>query len=175
MTTEPLLVDLRAATDEFLSTLSDLTPAQWSWKPGPAIWSLQEVAEHTCVVQKGVERLFTRQLLDQPLTSETAAPRWQDSDLPLLLGEGARPVRAPEMVHPKGRWTTREQIAAALATSTEKLTGWVRNTPADLRAYGSTHPLLGMLDGVQWLIFIAAHTRHHARQVHRVRSLSGFP
>ena len=174
MTTGPLLVDLRAATSEFLATLDDLTPAQWTWKPVPAIWSIQEVAEHTCVVQKGVERLFTTRLLDQPLTEESPPRRWMDADLANLF-TAPRPVRAPEMVHPKGRWTTADQIAATFTASVQKLSDWVGATKADLRCYGSIHPLLGMLDGVQWLIFAPAHARHHGRQVRQLRGSGEFP
>jgi hypothetical protein len=174
MTTEPLLADLRAATSEFLGTLGDLTTAQWTWKAGNAIWSVQEIAEHTCVVQKGVERLFRTRLLDQPITEESPPLRWSDAEVTGLF-RAPKPVRAPEMVHPKGRWTTREEIAAAFTASVDKLTDWVRATKVDLRAYGSIHPLLGMLDGVQWLIFAPAHVRHHGRQVLRLRESGGFP
>jgi hypothetical protein len=174
MTTEPLLADLRAATVEFLATLGDLTPAQWIWKPEPATWSVQEIAEHTCAVQKGVERLFTTRLLDQPLTDESPPLRWSDAEV-MNLFKAARPARAPEMVHPKGRWTTQEEIAAAFTASVDKLSAWVRATRADLRAYGSIHPLLGMMDGVQWLLFAPAHARHHGRQVMGLRGRVGFP
>lgn len=174
MTTEPLLAEVRAATEEFLRAISDATQSQWTWKPGPGVWSLQEVAEHTCVVQKGVERLFTTKLLDQPFTEESPPRRWTDSDLAHLF-DAPRPIRAPEMVHPKGRWTTQGQITAAFTSSVDKLTDWVRGTKADLRGYGSIHPLLGMLDGVQWLIFAPAHTRHHRRQVSQIRDSAGFP
>jgi hypothetical protein len=174
MTTDALLADLHVATREFLATLDTLTPTQWTWKPGPAIWSIQEVAEHTCVVQKGIERLFTIRLLEQPLTDESPPLRWSDAELAGIF-RSPRPVRAPEMVHPKGRWTTREQLATAFTASVDKLTAWTRSTQADLRAYGSIHPLLGMLDGVQWLIFAPLHARHHGRQVILIRGRAGFP
>jgi hypothetical protein len=79
------------------------------------------------------------------------------------------------MVHPNGRWTTQEQIAAAFTASVDKLSDWVRATEVDLRAYGSIHPLLGMLDGVQWLLFAPAHARHHGRQVRQLRGRAEFP
>ncbi len=174
MATEPLLAEVRAATEDFLGAIRDATGAQWTWKPGPGIWSLQETAEHTCVVQKGVERLFTTRLLDEPITEESPGRRWTDSQLAHLF-DSPRPIRAPEMVHPKGRWTTQAEIAATFTGSVDKLADWVRATQTDLRAYGFTHPLLGMLDGIQWLIFTPAHTRHHRRQLQRIRETPGFP
>jgi hypothetical protein len=174
MTTEPLLADLSAATGEFLATLAGLTTPQWIWKPDAGIWSVQEIAEHTCVVQRGVERLFTTKLLDQPRTDESPPLRWSDAEV-VGLFKSPRPIRAPEMVHPNGRWTTQEQIAAAFTASVDKLSDWVRATEVDLRAYGSIHPLLGMLDGVQWLLFAPAHARHHGRQVRQLRGRAEFP
>ena len=74
------------------------------------------------------------------------------------------------MVLPKGRWSTPEEIAQVFTTSTEALILWVETHPAvDLRGYGHNHPMMGMLDGVQWLIMVAAHTRRHAEQVKALR------
>lgn len=173
MTRDALLDDLRASTAEFLATLDGLTRTEWTWKPAPETWSVYEIAEHTCTVQRGIERLFTTKILEQPFGEEVPPPRWSDDEVVRMMSEGTGPLRAPEMVRPKGRWTTREEIAAAFTASTEALVAWVRSHDVDLRGYGSSHPMLGMMDGEQWLVFVAAHARRHARQVRDLRRRYG--
>ncbi|MBK7349947.1 MAG: DinB family protein [Gemmatimonadetes bacterium] len=163
--------EMRAATAEFLATLEGASRSEWGWKPAPDRWSVYEIAEHTCTVQRGVERLFSAKLLGQPLTPDTAQPQHSDEDIARFLAAGGRPVRAPEMVNPKGRWSTREEIAQVFTASTEAQIAWVEaHADTDLRRYGSPHPMLGMLDGVQWMILLAAHARRHAQQVREVRA-----
>lgn len=170
MTLDALLDSLRASTMEFLATLDGVTRSEWTWKPEPETWSVYEIAEHTCTVQRGIERLFSKKLLEQPLAAETARPAFTDAQIEQRLAPGGRGVRAPEMVLPKGRWATKEELAQAFTASTEAHIAWVQaHTEVDLRDYGSIHPMLGMLDGVQWLVMLAAHNRRHAAQVRALR------
>jgi len=37
-----------------------------------------------------------------------------------------------------------------------------------LRAIGFVHPVFGMFDGMQWVLFLAAHTDNHIPQLHRL-------
>lgn len=170
MTLQPLLDELRASTRDFLATLAGVSRSEWTWKPAPDAWSVYEIAEHACVVQRGIERLYAAKLLEQPLAVEGAAPRWTDAQIAERLASGTRAVRAPEMVLPKGRWSSAEEITQVFTRSTESLIQWVEAHPAvELRAYGHIHPMMGMLDGVQWLIMVAAHNRRHAEQVRALR------
>jgi hypothetical protein len=44
----------------------------------------------------------------------------------------------------------------------------------DLRGYAAPHLVMGQLDGVQWLLFAAAHTERHTRQIIELRQAGGF-
>jgi len=170
MPLQPLLDELRASTRDFLAALTGVSRSEWTWQPAPESWSLYQVAEHTCVVQRGIERLYATKLLEQPITAEGPTPRWTDADIRERLGRGGDPIRAPGMVLPKGRWASQEGIAQVFTDSAESLIGWVQSHPeVDLRAYGHIHPMMGQLDGVQWLIMVAAHNRRHAEQVKSLR------
>lgn len=41
---------------------------------------------------------------------------------------------------------------------------------ADLRAYGLLHPVFSVFDGVQWILFAAAHTDNHLPQLRGLRA-----
>jgi hypothetical protein len=164
---EHALRELARSTADFLATMEGVAAPEYVASPGPGRWSLAENAEHTTVVIRGVERLFSTRLLSQPIADTDR--RLQDADLARWLPDRSRQVPAPEMVRPKGRWTTREEMATALIATTEGISVWSRGIPADLRAFGAPHPLLGPLDGVQWLLFLGLHTDRHARQSEEIR------
>jgi hypothetical protein len=163
------LRELARSTHAFLATMEGVTAPDYLASPGPGRWSLAENAEHTTVVIRGVERLFSTRLLNQPMAG--AERRVTDADLSRFLPDRGRQVQAPEMVLPKGRWTTREDMAAALTATTEGISNWSRGAPADLRDYGAPHPVLGPLDGIQWLLFLGLHTDRHARQAEEIRKV----
>jgi hypothetical protein len=162
------LVSLAGAADGFIAAMRGVRPADYLQSPSPGRWSLAQNAEHTTVVIRGVERLFTTRLLAQPLATDDPARRIRDADLPRLLENRERAIDAPEMVRPKSRWTTFEEMAEALRTTVRGLSEWGMGVTADLRGYGYPHPLFGPMDGIQWLRFLAIHTDRHARQAEEI-------
>jgi len=167
--TTQVLESLAASTRGFVAALDGVTAAEWGASPAPGKWSIGETAEHTAVVLRGIERLCRTKLLDMPLEANSAAARISDADIVRLMADRSRAIEAPDMVKPKGRWATQEEFAAAFTTSTEGLMAWAREHSAELRTVGAPHPILGTLDGLQWLEFVAAHTNRHARQVEALR------
>jgi hypothetical protein len=169
---EKALNALSRSTEEFLATMEGVTAAQYLAAPAPGRWCLADNAEHTTVVIRGVERLLTTRLLQQPLAADDPARRVRDADLAAFLADRALAIDAPEMVRPRGRWTTRGDMAAVLGASTDGLINWARATNANLRDFGAPHPLLGQLDGMQWIRFLALHTDRHAKQAEEIRGLN---
>jgi DinB superfamily len=165
-----ILEDLAASTRDFIAALEGVTAAEWHAHPEPGRWSIGETAEHTGVVLRGVERLCTNRLLGMPLESSGSGSRISDADIGRLLADRSRTIEAPDMVKPKGRWPTREEFTAVFTTSTEGLIGWARTHAEELRSVGAPHPVLGLLDGLQWVKFVAVHTNRHAKQVEELRS-----
>lgn len=168
-TLDEILEDLAASTRDFIMALEGVTAAEWHAHPAPGRWSIGETAEHTGVVLRGVERLCTARLLSMPLEPSGSTNRLSDAEIERLLADRRRTIEAPDMVKPKGRWPTQEEFTAAFTTSTEGLIAWAREHEAALRTVGAPHPILGLLDGLQWVKFVAVHTNRHAKQVEELR------
>ena len=170
-----ILTELDATGHGFLQALEGLSPAQWGWKPAPDSWSVAETAEHTTVVLRRISHTLTRSILSQPLPPVEEKPRITDDRIIERLFDRTVRRPAPEPVQPTGRWTTQAECVAAFTEGERELKAWFTGVTEDLRQFGSAHPALGMLDGVQWLLFLAAHTERHTRQVHELRGMAGFP
>lgn len=169
---EPVLTALAESTRRFIAALDDSSPGEWERRPSAERWSLAQTAEHTVVVLRGIERLCTTRMAGMPLAANDPGRRVRNGDLTRIMSDRSETLPAPAMVLPTGRWATREALIADFRKSTEGLIAWARSCPVDLRSIGAPHPLLGALDAVQWLEFVAAHTDRHRLQVEEIRRAS---
>jgi hypothetical protein len=154
------------STRSFLEALEGASERAWRLRPDGETWSLAETVEHVVLTDRSV-RARLQQLLAAPLPA--GAPRFDDGAISAGMFETAGPV-PPGLAEPKGRFATRAEGIAALAEVRDELVAWVRGTAADLRAYGLPHPVFGVFDGVQWILFAAAHTDNHLPQVRALQA-----
>jgi hypothetical protein len=167
---ELVLTELAGTTEGFLTALEGVDEATWRHKPAPERWSVAEIAEHTTVVLQSIAKLLTRKLLSLPLPPRESAPRISDDQIVRLMFDRSKRRDAPAPMNPTGRFADLAATVAAFTQARDQLDAFVRGTEADLRAYGAPHPILGTLDGVQWLLFAAAHTERHTRQLQEARA-----
>jgi hypothetical protein len=167
-----LSAELGATTDGFLRALDGVPADRWSHSPAPDVWSVGQTAEHTATVFRGIQRLMMGKLLQQPLVPGSTT--MTDDQIIRAMSDRNRRLPAPEPVLPRGRWATREELVGAFVESGELLLKWCSEVTVDLRGYAAPHLVMGQLDGVQWLLFAAAHTERHTRQIIELRQAGGF-
>jgi len=169
---ERVIQELRATGDGFLKAVEETSEPGWVFKPGPERWSVAETAEHTTLVFDSITRMLTTRLLEQPLPPRESSPRISDDQIIRLLFDRSRRREAPSTTLPTGRYASRQETVSVFSGARDQLVEWIMATEADLREFGSPHPSLGKLDGVQWLLFLAAHTERHTRQILETRELA---
>ena len=161
--------EIRDAAGRFLAECARASDAQWVFRPAPNSWSMAEVTEHVALSNRNVLGVLSGPLLDRPLSGATGVV---DAEIPYLFYRGEEP---PNVAAPTGAWTDRSAAADAFQTSVRAVLDWAGESRADLRSFGLAHPAFGLLDGVQWLIFIAAHTERHRAQLLGIRGHRDFP
>ncbi len=171
-----LINELTASEDSFHAVVKGIAGTQWSFKPAPDVWSAAEVVEHIAVVEVNVSRLMLEKILEQPLAPERRAEvKPKDSQITALMFDRSTRREAPERVRPTGRWSDPDDAVKAFTDARDRLIDWVSKTDADLRGYAAEHPVFGVLDGKQWLLFAAAHCARHTRQIGELKKMPGFP
>ncbi len=80
--------------------------------------------------------------------------------------------QAPPELVPSGRWSPNEALDHFLASRARTIE-FMRTTP-DLRQHVMDSPL-GPLDAYEWLLFIAAHSERHTKQILEIEASPGFP
>jgi len=154
------------STRSFLDLLDGVSERAWSLRPAGEVWSLAETVEHVVLTDRLV-RARLQQLLAAPLPA--AAPCFDDAKISASMFDTAG-VAPPGLAEPKGRFATPTEGIAALVEIRDEVVAWARATTADLRAHGLSHPVFGVFDGVQWILFAAAHTDNHLPQLLALKS-----
>lgn len=151
------LQSLRDATDRFVLQCGRVADA-WGYRPHARAWSIGDVAEHVAIANHGIAaRLST--LLASPMSG---APAVIDAEIPYLFYQGDEP---PNIATPTRSWNALVEVESRFRASVKPLVSWAENVDADLRAYGLPHPIFGVLDGLQWLLFATAHMERHRAQI----------
>ena len=160
----------------FLASLEGLSDAQYRFKPAPDRWSVAEVAEHIAVSESTLFGMINEKMLKQPAPPELLAKiNPDDARLRTQVTDRTTKRSAPEMLQPSGRFAGPDAVKQAFNQGRDKAVEFVKTTPMNLRSYAGPHPVLGPLDGYQWLILMSAHTARHVAQIQEVKADARFP
>ncbi len=160
----------------FLDALEGVTPAQWSWKPSPEVWSVAEVAEHIALSEDLIFGLVLK-VAAGPAASEAQRAETQGKDESILkmMVDRSKKAQAPEPLKPTHKWKTKEELIAAFKKSRDNTIAFVQTTNFDLRSRTMPHPVFKQLDGYQWILLLSAHSERHTLQLLEVKGMAGFP
>jgi uncharacterized damage-inducible protein DinB len=149
-----------------LLSAADAVPADdWKTKPGKDRWSAAELIVHLMTVERGVIGKADRVARHPPkrvsLIKRIHVPmalvesRWIRRKSPVPI--------EPEMLREK------EEMLAEIRTIRERSMAFLEETRSrNLGEYFWKHPALGMLNGYQWMQFIAAHEVRHTKQMREI-------
>lgn len=155
---------LRASRDRLHEVVRAVSGDAWTARPEDGRWTACEILEHLALAEWAVVEFARGMLLTAPRASGVHS---RVADAEVLRAATDRTVRleAPERLRPLGRWSRPGVVCGSLdAARDAALVLAVRSSDA-LRARVAPHPQLGLLDGAQWLLFLAGHTERHAAQL----------
>ena len=160
--------------DRLMALVRGLTAEQLDYKPAPDRWSVAENLEHVTLVEKRAYGLIQVALSQPADPSRHSGFPGGDETLIRMLRDRSHPRRGPEQIQPKGQWP-HAQLFTEFETARSRTCELLANTPADLRARLSPHPLFGELDCYQWFLVLGAHCDRHCAQAEEVIASEGFP
>lgn len=161
---------IREAMARFLGELAPASPAQWQFRPSPTQWSMADVAEHVAIANRNIHQRLSERLLDSPVAGRALGVI--DVEIPFLFYRGDEP---PNIATPTGALADPGAAREALDAGARAILQWADGVDADLRAVGLPHPVFGLLDGVQWLLFAGAHVERHRAQIIGLKRHREFP
>lgn len=151
-----------------LDAVDGVTDEESRWKPNPERWSILQYVEHLAVSDDGLVDLV-RRILTTPPQPET--PEERDARVARIAGTKIeRGVNnAPERLQPKARFATLQEAVDAFLAARERTLAFAHETQDDLRSHFAPHPVLGPMDGLQWLMGNARHAESHSGHILELR------
>lgn len=170
-----VLEDSRAA---LIEEVAGLSPAQLGFRPTADSWSVGEVVEHLAKAEASVLGMITGPLLaSEPRSAEEIAkyPHVKDAAIDMAVRNRTTKFEAPPELQPEGAFESSTAAREGFLVLRDKTLAYARSTEDDLRSHFATNPVLGSLDGCQWLLFLAAHTHRHLDQIREIKVSDSFP
>ena len=165
-----LLTQLRTSKTELLSSIKGLTVAQWTFKPAPDVWSVEECVEHLILAE---DLLFSSA---GKTMATPAVPRLQNAtaegDRKIVAQVEDRSVKgkAPPAIEPTGRFPTPLSAAQEFTIRRDRTIAFVKTTKGALRIHSGPGPAAATADAYQILLVMAAHSVRHTAQIREVEA-----
>ncbi len=165
---------LEQTRDGVLAATKGLSDAQLKFKPAPDRWSVAETLEHITLAEDFLFGNVTEKIMKAP-----AGPADRDTaklDAMILAGvpDRSQKRQAPGPLVPSGRWTPAEALAH-FQQSRAKTIAWLQSTQGLRDHASSENPFQQPMDAYDWLLFIAAHSERHTKQIAEVKADPNFP
>ncbi len=156
---------LEKSTDDFHAAVLGVPESLAQTRPKPDRWSVLECVEHVTTA----EEIFLARLAGG---AGEAPPqdKVKEAAIATRLSDRSNPRQAPDVVLPKGRFTTLAEGLEAFGKVRARSVNFAEEHAANLYALVSSHPAIGPLNGMEALIILAGHSERHAEQIREVRA-----
>jgi DinB superfamily len=165
---------LEKTRDGVFKATKSLSEAQWNFKPAPDRWSVAEVTEHIAAAEDYLMDHIRKNVLKAPARTEPADLKAIDALVLQQIPDRSHKVEAPEPLRPSNRFGSPKDSLKHFRESRDKTIAFLKKTE-DLRQHAVDSPVGKKLDGYQWVLFIAAHSERHTKQINEVMADPNFP
>lgn len=165
---------LESTKQGVLDATAGLSEAQWNFKSAPDRWSVAEVTEHIAAAEDFLMGMVTTQVMKAPARPAGEDIKAIDDMVVAKIPDRSQKRQAPEPLKPTNRFGS---PAASLKHFTEARaqTEVFLKTHDDLRDHAIDSPMGKKLDGYEWVLFVAAHSERHTKQINEVKADPNFP
>lgn len=151
-----------------------LSPAQWNFKAGPDKWSVAEVTEHIAAAEDYIRGMVVEKVMAAPARPAGEDVAAIDAMVVQAIPDRSQKKQAPEPLKPTNRFGSPDGSLKHFLESRTTTEDFLTKT-TDLREHAADSPLGKKLDGYEWVLFIAAHSERHTKQILEVKSDPNFP
>jgi hypothetical protein len=160
--------------DGVFAATRGLSPAQWNFKSAPDRWSIAEVTEHLAATEAFLMDHVRNKVMAAPGRAEETDVKALDDLVVQAISDRSKKLKAPEPLVPINRFNTPKDSLQQFTDRRAKTIAFLKETK-DLRDHALDSPLGKKLDAYQWLLFIAAHSERHTKQMLEVKADPNFP
>ena len=157
-----------------LDATQGLSEAQWNFKSAPDRWSVAQVMEHIAASEDFIRvGLVQEKVMTSPAGETGRDVKKIDAAVEAMIPDRSRKAQAPDPLVPNNRFGSPEgsikHFLVSRATTEEYL-----KTTSGLRDHVMDGPV-GKMDAYEFILFIAAHSERHVKQINEVKADPNFP
>jgi DinB superfamily len=171
---ERALKYLESTKQGVLDATAGLSEAQWNFKSAPDRWSVAEVTEHIAAAEDFLRGMIVDKVMTSPVQPEGADMKATDDAVLAMIPDRTHKAQAPEPLKPTNRFGSPQESLKHFIDSRQKTIDFL-NQHDDLRTHAMDSPLGKKLDAYEWVLFIAAHSERHTKQINEVKADPNFP
>jgi uncharacterized damage-inducible protein DinB len=150
-----------------------LSDAQWNFKAGPDRWSIAQCMEHIAAAEDYIRGIVVEKVMVAPAVPDRDTKKTDDAVV-ALVPDRSKKAQAPEPLVPTNRYGSPDASLKHFLESREKTEDFLKTTPG-LRDHAVDSPLGTKMDGYEFVLFIAAHSERHTKQILEVKADPNYP
>jgi hypothetical protein len=165
---------LESTKQGVLDATKGLNAAQWNFKPAPDKWSIAEVTEHIAAAEDYLMGMVKEKVMAAPARPAGEDVVVIDEMVLKAIPDRSQKAQAPEPLKPTNRFGSAEGSLKHFAESRGATETFLKSTD-DLRGHAVDSPMGKKLDAYEWILFVAAHSDRHTKQINEVKADPNFP
>jgi hypothetical protein len=156
-----------------LDATKGLSDAQWNFKAGPDRWSIAQCVEHIAAAEDYIRGSVAEKVMLAPAVPDRDLKKTDDAVV-AMVPDRSHKAQAPEPLVPTNRFGSPDGSLKHFIESRAKTEEFLKTTPG-LRDHAVDSPLGAKLDGYEFVLFIAAHSERHTKQILEVKTDPNYP
>lgn len=165
---------LESTKQGVVDATAGLSDAQWNFKPAPDKWSVAEVTEHIAAAEDYLMGMVTSQVMKAPARPAGDDVKAIDEMVLARIPDRSTKVQAPEPLKPTNRFGSPAGSLKHFTDNRDQTIAFLKSHD-DLRDHAVDSPMGKKLDGYEWMLFVAAHSERHTKQIDEVKADPNFP
>ncbi len=161
-----LIALLQKSEADLLAAIKDVSEDFFTYKPYEDTWSIAEIIEHLIIADTGL--LISIKKKGEKIRDtvpETSSNDW----IIKATSNRKRLVTAPHFLLPKGIFTSKEVAIQAFRKNRATIEEFLNTTDFPLEKIAFKHFALGLLNGKNWMAFMAGHCIRHTTQIEEMK------
>jgi hypothetical protein len=170
------VTELESSQRALQEAVKGFSDAQWNFRPAADHWSAAECVEHLTLSEYMVYGVVRQEMMKGPAEPEKhESVKGKDELVLKMVPDRSHKFKTISTLEPSHKFGTPEKTLEYFVGINGKAIEYMQTTDDNLREHFRDHPALGRLDGYQWILFIAEHTRCHTAQILELKSDPNFP
>lgn len=132
------------------------------------------MTEHIAAAEDLLRGMIEGQVLEAPPRAEGEDVAAIDALVLKAIPDRSQKAQAPEPLKPTNRFGSPEVAVKHFAEARAE-TETLLKEHDDLRAHATDSPIGKKLDAYEWILFVAAHSDRHTKQILEVKADPNFP